>query len=191
MGLKGLVSPTSPVSPTIPYAISKLAAEQYMRAFVHHHANPKYATIIRFFGAYGPYEPERKLYTKLVRQFAFEHDPHFSIVGDGENYIDAMYVDDAVKALMAVLTQYPSDNCRYIDLGVGSRETVNQMVTRAAHIFGLEPQLHHNDATAEYIQFVIDPQPFASTYQFTPSIPLEVGLKRLASHLMQEKKEAL
>ncbi len=190
IGLTGLVSPASAVSPTLPYAISKLAAEQYVRAFVHFHETLRCATIIRFFGAYGPYEPARKLYSKLVHQFAFERNPHFTIVGDGENYIDAMYVDDAIKALMAVLTQSPSSKVSCLDLGIGSRETVNQVVTRAAHIFGLEPQLHHNDAAAEYIQFFIDPQPFASTYQFTPSIPLEVGLKRLAAHLTPEKSTA-
>ncbi len=187
VGLKGLVSPTSALSPTLPYAISKLAAEQYVRAFVEFRETLRSATIIRFFGAYGPYEPSRKLYTKLVRQFAFERNPHFTIVGDGENYIDAMYIDDAVKALLAVLMQPSAKKVYCVDLGIGSRETVTQMVTRAAHIFGLAPRLHFNDATAEYIQFVIDPQPFASTYQFTPSIPLEVGLKRLATHLMQEE----
>lgn len=183
VGLTGLVSPASALSPTLPYAISKLAAEQYIRAFVHLHETIRHATIIRFFGAYGPYEPARKLYTKLVHQFAFERNPHFTIVGDGENYIDAMYIDDTIEALMEVLTQPPSHKVSCVDLGIGSRETVNQMVTRAARIFGLEALLHHNAAAAEYIQFFIDPQPFAFTYQFMPSLPLEVGLKRLATHL--------
>jgi UDP-glucose 4-epimerase len=186
IGSSGLVGPTSAVSPALPYAISKLAAEQYIRAFTHHRATPECATIIRFFGAYGPYEPQRKLYTKLVRQFAFERNPHFTMMGDGENYIDAMYVDDAIEALMAVLTHPAPNGVHCIDLGVGSRESINQVVTRAALTFGLEPQLHHEGSTAEYIQFVINPQPFLSTYQFTPSISLEDGLQRLAAHLAQE-----
>lgn len=138
INLQGLVGPTSALSPTLPYAISKLAAEHYMQAFTQHHKNPNSATIVRFFGAYGPYEPSRKLYTKLVRQFAFERNPHFTIIGDGENYIDAMYIDDTVKALMAVLTCPPPLGVRCIDLGVGSRESVNQVAIRAAHTFGLE-----------------------------------------------------
>jgi nucleoside-diphosphate-sugar epimerase len=187
IGLKGLVSPQSAVAPTLPYAISKLAAEHYIHAYVHHHHISRSATILRFFGAYGPYEPQRKLYTKLVRQFAFERNPLFTVAGNGENYIDAMYIDDAIKALMAVLTRPSQDGIRCIDLGVGSRESVNQVVIRAAHTFDLEPQLHHEGSTAEYIQFVIDPHPFASTYQFVPTIPLEDGLKRLADHLWQEE----
>lgn len=189
VGLNGLVGPTSAVSPTIPYAISKLAAEQYIRSFVHCRTSPKCATIVRFFGAYGPYEPARKLYTKLVRRFAFEHNPHFTITGDGENYIDAMYIDDAIRALMAILAHSLPEGVRCIDMGVGSRESVNQVVTRAAHAFGIEPQLHHEGSTAEYIQFVIDPQPFASIYQFTPTISLEDGLHRLSAHLVQEEQK--
>jgi UDP-glucose 4-epimerase len=188
IGLGGLVKPTSAVSPDLPYAISKLAAEQYIRAFIHHCHRPERATIIRFFGAFGPYEPPRKLYTKLVRRFAFEGNRHFTVIGDGENYIDAMYIDDAIRALLAVLTLPSEEELRCIDLGVGSRETVNQVVTRAAYTFGLEPHINHEGSTAEYIRFVIDPQPFAQAYHFAPTISLEEGFKRLASHLETEEK---
>jgi nucleoside-diphosphate-sugar epimerase len=186
IGLTGLVGPKSAISPTLPYAISKLAAEQYIRAFVEHYQMPMHATIVRFFGAYGPHEPSNKLYTKLVRQFALKHDPHFTVIGDGENYIDAMYVADAIRALMAILALPPSEGVRCIDLGVGSGESVNSVVIRAAHLFGLEPQITYEGSTAEYIQFVIDPRPFTSLYQFTPTIPLEVGLKSLLDYLKLE-----
>lgn len=190
VGLTGLVGPTSTVSPTLPYAISKLAAEQYIRAFTLHHRTPIHATLVRFFGAYGPYEPPRKLYTKLVRRFRFERNPQFTIIGDGENFIDAMYVDDAIRALMTVLNSPPPEGARCIDLGVGSGETINQIVKRAAYVFGLEPQIHHEDSTAEYIQFVIDPQPFSQAYHFMPTVSLEEGFRRLAIHLEQETDNA-
>ncbi len=188
IGLRGLVGPASALSPTLPYAISKLAAEQYIRAFAAHKHTPRCATILRFFGAYGPYEPPRKLYTKLVRRFAFERHPQFTVIGDGENYIDAMYIDDAVRALMAVLISPPVERIRCIDLGVGGRESVNAVVRRAAHVFGLEADIHHEGVSAEYIRFFIDPEPFASAYQFKPSIPLEAGFKSLVAHLEREEK---
>lgn len=187
-GLMGLVGPTSALSPTLPYAISKLAAEQYIRTFVERFRSPRRATIVRFFGAYGPCEPPRKLYTKLVRQFAFTRDPHFTVIGDGENFIDAMYVDDAMRALLAVLNQPPPEGVRCIDLGVGSSESINSVVTRAAHVFGVEPKITHEGAAAEYIQFGIDARPFTLLYQFQPRITLEVGLKYLADHLEQVER---
>jgi nucleoside-diphosphate-sugar epimerase len=189
MGLTGLVGPDSPVAPTLPYAISKLAAEHYIKAFACHLQTPTHATIVRFFGAYGPYEPARKLYTRLVRRFAFERDPRFTVLGDGENYIDAMYVDDAIRAVLAVLTA-PPQRPRTIDLGLGSRETVNQVVARAARAFGLEPEIAHEGRSPEYITFAIDPQPFAALYQTTPTVSLEAGLERLAAHLQREVQNA-
>jgi nucleoside-diphosphate-sugar epimerase len=188
VGLTGLVGPNTAISPKLPYAISKLAAEQYIQMFSYHYRSLKCATIIRFFGAYGPYEPQRKLYTKLVRRFAFEHNSHFTVIGDGNNFIDAMYIDDAIRALISVLTLPPKERVRCIDLGVGIGETINQVVTRAAHTFGLEPQISHKGSTSEYIRFLIDPGPFRAAYQFTPTISLEDGLKCLANHLEQEEK---
>lgn len=188
IGLEGRVGPDAALSPTLPYAISKLAAEHYIRAFGLHSQTFRRATILRFFGAYGPYEPPRKLYTRLVRQFAFQRDPHFTIKGDGRNYIDAMYIGDAIYALLKVIEQPPQEGVRCIDLGLGSGETVLSVVTHAAHAFGLEPEIRHEGTPAEYIQFVIDPQPFKSIYHLAPSIPLETGLKYLAVHLEQERR---
>ena len=88
---------------------------------------------------------------------------------------------------MAVLTSPPTEQIRCIDLGVGSAESINALVIRAAHTFGLEPQISHEGSTAEYIRMVIDPQPFCSAYQFKPTISLEVGLHRLAAHIKQQE----
>ncbi len=171
------------MAPTLPYAISKLASEQYIQAFVRHRGRPRRATIVRFFGAFGPYEPPRKLYTKLVRRFAIERNPAFTIIGDGENYIDAMYVNDAVHALHLILEAPPDEGVRTVDLGVGARETVNEVVLRAAHVFGIEPQIEHTGDSPEYITFAIDPSVFARQYGFAPSVSLEEGFQRLAAHL--------
>lgn len=189
VGLQGLVNPESPVAPDLPYAVSKLAAEHYIRTLMRHRGTPVRATVVRFFGAYGPYEPARKIYTRLVRRFAFERDPRFKIIGDGANLIDAMYVDDAVLALRTVLDAPPQEGLRITDLGVGGGETVNQLVTRAAHTFGIEPEISHVDSAPEYITFRIDPAAFASIYGVTASTPLEQGLRRLAEHLGRKDEQ--
>src|SRR5919199_4419605 len=81
-GIVGPVEPGVTARPSLPYAISKLASEHYVRSF-HTRGQVGEAVIVRFFGAYGPYEPERKIYNRLVRQFAFEREPRFTIRGDG------------------------------------------------------------------------------------------------------------
>ena len=101
-GRSGSVSPDVTVSPRLPYAITNLACEHYAQAFTRSGRVGQYLNL-RFFGAYGPYEPPRKIYTRLVRRFAFERVPQFTIQGDGLNYIDAMYVEDAIRGVMTVL----------------------------------------------------------------------------------------
>ena len=182
LGRDGGVGPGQPLTPTLPYAIAKLAAEHYIGAYAVHRGSPARATILRFFGAFGPYEPSRKLYTRLVRRFAFERDPRYCVTGDGENYIDAMYVDDAMRALLAVIAAPPA-GVHTVDLGVGGRESVNQVVRRAARVFGLEAQISHQGVSPEYIAFAPDPLPFAAQYGFVPIVSLEEGFRRLADHL--------
>ena len=101
-GLTGLVSPESKLNPKLPYAISKLASEQYIQFFAKKGQIENYI-ILRFFGAFGPYEPERKIYTKLVRAFALEGKDEFVVRGDGKNLIDAMYVDDTIDGILKVM----------------------------------------------------------------------------------------
>lgn len=187
IGLRGLVGPESFVVPTLPYAISKWASEHYVRAFAQHRGTPARATLVRFFGAFGPYEPARKIYTKLVRRFAIERRQEITITGDGENYIDAMYVDDAVEALLAVMGRPPeAGGARTVDLGMGNGETVNNVARRAGRAFGLEPIITHVGGLPEYIEFVIDPARFGALYDWQPRTTLEDGLRRLANHLRAE-----
>src|SRR5436309_3427516 len=101
MGLEGLVSPTARLRPTIPYAISKYASELYVQ-FAAERGWAEGYVILRFFGAYGPFEPPRKITTKLV-QSALARAREFTIFGDGRNLIDVMHIDDAVAGLVAVL----------------------------------------------------------------------------------------
>ena len=69
-GLSGAVSPATPVSPRLPYAISKLASEQYLRFFAEHRGSVSSYVNVRFFGAYGPYEAARKITTRWLQALA-------------------------------------------------------------------------------------------------------------------------
>ncbi|HLW03729.1 MAG TPA: NAD(P)-dependent oxidoreductase [Ktedonobacterales bacterium] len=189
MSQTGPVGPSTRTTPTLPYAVSKLAAEHYIHTFTAHRQTPRRATIIRFFGAFGPHEPPRKLYTRLVQRFAFERNPQFCVLGDGDNYIDAMYIDDAVRSLLAALNAPAAGLC-VVDLGMGNRESVNKVVRRAARAFGLEARITHEGTAPEYITFHCDPEPFRARYQVAPVVSLEDGLKRLAAHLQQEAQHA-
>ena len=180
-GLQGPVSPAAAVAPRLPYAITHWACEHYAQAFAHRGRVRQYVNL-RFFGAYGPYEPPRKLYTRLVRRFAFERIPQFTLRGDGDNYIDAMYVDDAIRGVMAVLE---SDRGNLtVDFCSGAPLRINELVKIAARTFGLaDLEIEHTGQVPEYINFSASREAMEQGFRFRPQIPLEEGLQRFAEFL--------
>lgn len=182
-GLRGPVDPASAVRPTLPYAISKWASERYvMHALQQGRVGT--ASIARFFGAYGPYEAERKIYGRLVRQFAFARSPRFSIRGDGRNLIDAMYVDDTVRAIRLVLDN-PGESGTF-DLFSGSPLTLAELVTRAAAQFGLQAEIELVGEVPEYIEFRSTDSTMETRFGFTPAIDLPDGLERFRAWMERE-----
>ena len=185
-GLEGAVSPEMHPSPALPYAVSKLASEAYVKHFRKKGAISEYL-IVRFFGAYGPYEHPRKIYTKLVKQFYFDHNGEFSIRGNGLNFIDAMYVDDAIEGIVkmahAPLGDTVTDFCR------GSPMTIRDLVLEAARILNIpKPRITQDGETQEYNRFYANPMPFTQRYNFKPKVELAEGLHKLAKFLEDRQK---
>jgi nucleoside-diphosphate-sugar epimerase len=183
-GLQGTVAPQSGVRPTLPYAISKWASERYVM-----HAQKKgrvgTASIARFFGAYGPYEAQRKIYGRLVRQFAFAKSPKFTVRGDGRNLIDAMYVDDTVRAIRLILDR-PGETATF-DLFSGRPLSLKDLVTQAAATFGLRAQIEYAGEVPEYIEFRSGDRTMETQFGFKPSIDLADGLTRFRDWIQKEQ----
>lgn len=174
-GLTGLVSPESKLNPKLPYAISKLASEQYIQFFAKKGQIENYI-ILRFFGAFGPYEPERKIYTKLVRAFALEGKDEFVVRGDGKNLIDAMYVDDTIDGILKVMAS--SEKNKIVDFCSGTPVAIDDLVKAAAKVLTKKPiKIIHQGEVPEYIAFRVSAQGMKDLFGFKPRISLEDGLK--------------
>jgi len=180
-GLRGAVSSDSCPRPRLPYAVSKLAAERYVEHF-RSRGKVGRAVVVRFFGAYGPHEPPRKVYTKLVRRFGIQRGRRFTIRGDGQNLIDAMYVTDAVRALRMILDDPPTDRPVF-DLCSGRPLTLTELVVRAASAFGVVPEIAYEGEVPEHIEFRSVDRTMADHFGFAPTVELEAGLRLLHDHL--------
>lgn len=185
-GNVGLVSTKQRLIPSFPYAIAKLACERYVDFFKRNNAIDNYV-ILRFFGAYGPLEPPRKIFTKLVKAFYFENRDEFVIVGDGDNFIDAMYVEDAVDGIISAVRLDVRDVT--VDFASGNPMTINELVTKVAKIFGKEDvKLRREGWPQEYNTFYASNKDMETLYGFKPLTSLDVGIWRLAKWL--EKRYA-
>jgi nucleoside-diphosphate-sugar epimerase len=179
-GLQGPVSPATHVAPLLPYAISKLASEHYVRA-----AEARMKTInsyvnVRFFGAYGPYEPERKITTKWLRAVR-DGKREFTLRGDGNNLIDFMYVDDAVDGFLALVSAAGFSGT--VDFASGAPISVNAVVQTMAKVLGIEIAVAHQGHTEEYIRFHSIDKTMCERFGVKPSIAFEDGIRRLHDHL--------
>jgi nucleoside-diphosphate-sugar epimerase len=175
-GLQGSVSPATPVSPRLPYAISKLASEQYVRFFAERRGTLDSYINVRFFGAYGPYEAERKITSRWLKAMS-SGQREFVIRGNGQNLIDFMYIDDAVDGYLALLTARGTSAT--VDFASGAPLTVNAVVQEMARTLGVNATIRHEGEVAEYIQFRTVDTAMRDRFGVKPSISFDDGLRRL------------
>ncbi|MEO7135775.1 MAG: NAD(P)-dependent oxidoreductase [Vicinamibacterales bacterium] len=182
-GLRGAVSPETPVSPRLPYAISKLASEHYLRFFAEHKGTVESYINVRFFGAYGPYEAPRKITTRWLQGMA-AGQREFVVRGDGNNLIDFMYVDDAVDGFLA-LVQAKGEK-RTVDFSSGAPISVNDVVNAMAKNLGVDVTVRHEGHVPEYIEFLSADRTMPERFGVRPTIAFDAGLERLRAHLRDQ-----
>ena len=178
-GLSGPVTPASAVDPQLPYAISKLASEQYIRWYAARRHSPSSYVIVRFFGAYGPHEPPRKITTRFLTSLT-RGDREFVLRGDGRNLIDFMHVDDAVAALMQLVAA-PRDTRVTVDLASGHPVPVNDVVAAMVRLTGADMAVRRDGITEEYIEFRSADTTMAERFGFVPRVSFDEGFTRLAA----------
>ena len=116
-----------PSLPLSPYAVSKLAGENYMRAFTASYGLETVA--LRYFNVFGPRQDPESQYAAVVPKFvtsALENRPPV-IYGDGQQTRDFTYVQNVVHANM-LACQAPANACgRVFNVGCGDRVTLNEL----------------------------------------------------------------
>ena len=179
-GLTGAVTPATPVSPVLPYAIAKLASEQYLKFFAERRQSVSSYINVRFFGAYGPYEAPRKITTKWLSAIR-DGQREFVVRGNGQNLIDFMYVDDAVDGFLSLVKA--AGTRATVDFASGTPVSVNDVVHMMARVSGAEVSIRHEGAVAEYIEFRSADTTMRDTFGFAPTVSFESGLQRLQAFL--------
>jgi UDP-glucose 4-epimerase len=186
-GIVGAVSPATPAAPRLPYAISKLASEQYVRFFSERRHAPRSYINVRFFGAYGPYEPARKITTRWLLALA-AGQREFTLRGNGENLIDFMYVDDAVDGMLRLVQA--AGTSATVDFASGAPVSVNAVVEAMARTLGVDVTVRHEGETEEYIRFHSVDRAMRDQFGVAPAIAFDDGLRRLTAFFERERHAA-
>ena len=114
-------------NPISPYAVAKLAGEQYMRAFARVYGLE--TVVLRYFNVFGPYQDPTSHYSGVLAVFCRKmlagEQP--TIYGDGEQSRDFTYIDNVVHANL-LAAEAPADKVkgRMMNAATGTRITLNK-----------------------------------------------------------------
>ena len=170
-----------PPNPDSPYAVSKLAAEHYVRTIG---TLWNIETVcLRVFNAYGPGQPLPPSHAPVIPQFIKQALNNGSIVvfGDGGQTRDFVYLDDVINALEAAATA-SNINQQVINIGSGQETPLASLVDligRATHN-PIVPLRNTNGGGVKRLWANIGKAHALLGYQ--PKVSLEEGLRLTIEH---------
>ena len=114
-------------NPISPYAVAKLAGEQYMRAFARVYGME--TVVLRYFNVFGPYQDPSSHYSGVLaifcRKMLAGQQP--TIYGDGEQSRDFTYIDNVVHAnLLAAAAPAEKVKGQVMNSATSCRITLNE-----------------------------------------------------------------
>jgi len=165
--------------PAVPYAVSKVAAEQYL--FNIGELCGFETVALRIFNAYGPGQPLPPTHAPVIPQFMHQIAGSGSVIiaGDGNQTRDFVYIDDIVAALISA-GQADGVDRQIINVGSGVAVTMNELAEQIATIVGAKANVLFNHSVSGGIaRLVADVSKASALLQYTPSTALATGLGHL------------
>ncbi len=162
-----------------PYAVSKLAGENYCYAFYETYGVP--AAMVRYSNVYGPKQDPANPYCGVIAKFmqAIEGDQALQVHGDGQQTRDFTYVDDAVDGTLLALLSPKSEGIVF-NLGTGTETKIVDLIAVLARLFGKEIVPQHVDRRDidNIRRRVLNIERIRTSLRWQPQIGLEDGLRR-------------
>jgi UDP-glucose 4-epimerase len=160
------------ISPQYPYALSKYQGEQAM--FHWHQVYGLPANSVCIFNAYGPRVRTTGVYGAVFGVFFRQKlaGKPFTVVGDGTQKRDFIYVTDIAKAFLAA-ARTPISGERF-NVGAGNPQPINKLVELlGGEIVYVPKRPGEPDCTWANISKI------TSKLGWKPTVPLEEGVKRM------------
>jgi UDP-glucose 4-epimerase len=165
--------------PAAPYAVSKVAAEQYL--FTIGRLSQFETVALRIFNAYGPGQPLPPAHAPVIPQFVQQVLGRGSLViyGDGRHTRDFVYVDDVVDALVAA-AQAPAVDREIINVGSGVEISIHALVETISAITNTKANvLYNTESSGGIARLVADVSKARQLLKYRPRTQLENGLRKL------------
>jgi UDP-glucose 4-epimerase len=167
-------------NPISPYAVAKLAGEQYMRVFAHVYGLE--TVVLRYFNVFGPYQDPTSPYSGVLalfcRRLLAGEQP--TIFGDGEQSRDFTYVDNVVQAnLLAAAAPAEQVSGKMMNAATGSRISLNETFRILCELTGYKGKPAYGPPRAGDIRdSLADIQLARDLLGYSPIVDFREGLQR-------------
>jgi UDP-glucose 4-epimerase len=164
-------------NPRSPYAVSKLAAEYYVRTIGGLWGIETVS--LRIFNAYGPGQHLPASHPPVVPHYLRQALRGGTLVvhGDGTQTRDYVYVDDVVSALVAAATA-PNINGLMINVGSGVETSIRDLIKAVQDVTGTNAEVVYNAKTSSGVSRLCADLTLASQkLNYRSSIALHDGLR--------------
>ena len=173
------IAEDTPKAPLTPYAVDKLASEQYLDFYRRQHGLEP--VVFRFFNIFGPRQDPSSPYSGVISIFsqrAVQGLP-ITVFGDGEQTRDFLYVGDLVQVMVQALEQ-PQVEEGAVNIGLNQATSLNQLLAALEKVVGSLPVVSYVAARSGDIRHSrADNQRLLARFEFPQATPMVEGLSRL------------
>ncbi|MGO4595424.1 NAD-dependent epimerase/dehydratase family protein [Leifsonia sp. 2TAF2] len=181
---KTVYSENDPTAPASPYAIGKLAIEQYLRFFRVTHGLQ--STALRISNPYGTRQhPSKKqgLIPIALRQI-LSGKPVVQF-GDGTMVRDYIYVEDLVRMIVPMVEREPEHEV--YNIGSGSGHSVNEVLDALRRVTTIDFDIEERDKPATFVDHVVlDGSRYRSEFGDVDVTALDEGIRRTFAEMKGE-----
>jgi UDP-glucose 4-epimerase len=180
---------TATPSPGSPYAVSKLAAEYYVRTIGDLWEIETVS--LRVFNAYGPGQHLPPSHPPVIPNFLRQAMRSGTLVvhSDGSQTRDYVYLDDVVSAMIAAATAPDLDNL-VINVGSGTETSVRELMRLVLEVTGSRAEIMYNPRTDPGVsRMCADLRLAREKLGYQPRISLEDGLRLTLERDLRFKRE--
>ncbi len=175
------IAEETPVNPLSPYAASKIAGEEYMKAFRETYGIE--TTILRYFNVYGPRQAYSE-YSGVISIFINHaiRGESITVEGDGEQTRSFVYVTDVARGTVLagktpqangeIINVSGLDLIRILDVATKINQAASSEGSKIIHVDPRVGDVRHSIGSTDKAQTILG---------FTPEMPFETGLEHTIS----------
>lgn len=171
-----------PPAPISPYAVSKVAGEQYAAVWTRLYGVETVG--LRYFNVFGPRQDPKSEYAAVIPRFilwGLKGKP-LEVHGDGTQSRDFTYIDNVVEANL-LAARAPEAGGEVFNVGCGARVSLLEIVAKLEAILGRRLSLKHTPPRAGDVPHTLaDVGKAKRLLGYTPLVDFDEGFQRTVEY---------